>query len=319
MKKTQLSYRHKLILSVITLALIGLIIVYIVVSITYMAAEPVSGYMYIVMLVSSGLIVILLLAVFILMLFVVRSMSRFYLNRFKDVLRREHEMRNELLRKDAEHRKVLSYTQEIEQQYNYARKIQHDYQNILTSLYSYIEDGNVDSLKQYYVEKIESAFSDTAKNLFTLEGLSKIKISGIKGILAQKLMKAQRIGICTEFEAKDEISSVSVDTVSLVRMLGIILDNAIEELLELGAGKLSVACYKTCGGVTFVVQNSCRKDIPELSALKKSGFSTKGSDRGLGLTILSELSSEYDNVTLQTIISNEKFTQKLGIGQGDDL
>jgi len=224
----------------------------------------------------------------------------------------------EILQKEAEYKNMLLYTQEIEQRYSRAREIQHDYKNILTSLYSYIEDGDLDGLKQYYDDEIESTFNASEKNLFALESLSKVKVSAIKGILAAKVIRAENLGIDTVFEAIDDIHSIRIDSISLVRMLGIILDNAIEELTEISEGVLVVACYKSGGGVTFVVQNTCRQDISNLAELKKRGFSTKGDDRGLGLNILSELAGHYDNVILHTIISNGKFTQRLCVGEADE-
>jgi two-component system sensor histidine kinase AgrC len=221
-------------------------------------------------------------------------------------------------RKDAEQKALIYYTLEIEQQYNSVRKIQHDYKNILTSLYAYIEDNDLDGLKKYYSDRIESKFNIAAKNMFALEGLSKIKVAEVKSILAAKLMTAHSVGIETNFESKDDITNVYVDTVDLVRMLGIMFDNAIEELLFLHDGRLDVACYPEGDDVTFVISNTCRADIAELSVLKKRGFSTKGKDRGIGLSILSELAGKSDNVALQTIIVDNTFIQKLRIGGCSD-
>ena len=278
------------------------------------ANEPVARYQLGILLSTGGVVVVLSIVTLIAVWLLIGSMEE---RRAIEERQRESEAQKELQWKEDLHRDMLFYTQKIEQQYNSVRTLQHDYKNILSSLYSYIEDGEMDGLKQYYIDKIEGTFNDSAKNLFALEGLSKIKVSEIKSILAAKLMKAQSLGIDSKFEAKDEIHTISIDTVSLVRMLGVIMDNAIEALLEVEEGELIVACYEMGGSVTFVVQNSCKKDIPELSLLKKHGFSTKGEGRGLGLSILSELASLYDNVVLQTSISNEKFTQRLMVGAQD--
>ena len=98
-------------------------------------------------------------------------------------------------------------------------------------------------------------------------------------------------------------------------MLGIILDNAIEELEVLGKGQLTVACYRRKNMIAFVVQNTCRSDIQQLHELTQPGFSTKGTGRGLGLGNLAEFVTAYsDKFSLQTSIQDGHFIQKLWIG-----
>ena len=221
--------------------------------------------------------------------------------------------KHEAQRKEDEQKALQFYTSEIEHQYTAVRKYQHDYQNILSSLYAFIEEGDMEKLREYYMSNIAKTSEVIKRDKFALEALSKINVMAIKGILAAKLMKAQSLGINTMFEAKDEIDSVYVDSTVLVRMLGIIMDNAIEELEQIKDGKLVAGCYKLGEGITFVVQNTCRPDTPELYLLEKEGFSTKGEGRGLGLSNLSELAAIYENIALSTSIEDGNFIQKLRI------
>ena len=149
------------------------------------------------------------------------------------------------------------------------------------------------------------------KDSFTLEALGKVKVRELKAVLAAKLMAAQSMNINTYFEVPEEIDHIPANSFAIVRMIGIIMDNAIEALAELGSGTLMVGCFKDSAGITFIVQNNCRADIPKLHQLKEIGFSTKGSGRGLGLGILSELVASLPNATLSTCISNHNFVQKL--------
>ena len=47
--------------------------------------------------------------------------------------------------------------------------------------------------------------------------------------------------------------------------------------------------------------------------LRQEGYSTKGQDRGMGLSNVDELLSGVRNVTLETVVENERFTQILYI------
>jgi len=219
-----------------------------------------------------------------------------------------------LREKEIEHKTLLYYMDECEHQQTAMRKFKHDYQNILISMDSFLEEDDLPGLKQYYTTKIKAASDVITKSDFALEALSKIKVRELKGVLTAKLTMAQNLGIDTIFEADEEIDHISMNSVTLVRMLGIILDNAIEALDALGKGQLRAACLKTGGGVMFIVQNDCSSDMPKLHRLQQAGFSTKGEGRGLGLNNLWELAGTCPNVTLQTNISDGKFIQRLMIG-----
>jgi len=220
-----------------------------------------------------------------------------------------------LQQKESEQRDLLFYTNEIEQQQASVRKFKHDYQNILLSLEGFFEADDLPGAKECYYSQIKTISEVVTKNEFTLDRLSKIMLPEIKGFLAAKLMTAQSDGVDTSIEVDGEIDYIPIDSVTVVRMLGIILDNAIEELRELGSGKLEFACYKVDDGVTFVVENTCRSDIQTLHELEQIGFSTKGKKRGLGLNNLSELvAANASVIALQTNITNGRFIQKLRIG-----
>jgi len=219
------------------------------------------------------------------------------------------------MRKEAQ-RNLEYYTENLEKQQLSVRRFKHDYRNILLSLDSFLETDDLPGLKEYYYSKIKPASAIVTENDFNLDRLSKIKVKEIKSILAAKLMAAENLDIDTTFEAPDEIDRIPINSVALVRMLSIILDNAIEELATLDGGKLLVACYKSGTSLTFVIQNTCRPDIPTLRHLKEVGFSSKGENRGLGLSNLAELADAYPNITLRTKIANGNFIQKLTIAGG---
>jgi len=224
--------------------------------------------------------------------------------------------------KEAVQEALQIYTKQIEQQQTAMRKFKHDYVNILLSMDGFFAEDNIAGLKDYYANKVRVASEIITKGDFALENLCNINVLEIKGLLGAKLMRAQdtNMNICVTFEATEEIDGIPIDSIVLVRMLGIIMDNAIEELGELGGGQLMVACYKEGTGVVFVVQNTCRADIPKLQELKQAGFSTKGEGRGQGLCNLSEMVAAHsDRLTLHTSIEGGYFKQRLWIGDADNV
>jgi len=217
----------------------------------------------------------------------------------------------ELQRDKDEQRIIQQYTEEIERQFKEVRKFKHDTQNILSSLDSFINDNDFEGLKNYYSDKIKPATKLTLKNNFRLEQLSNIKISEVKSIFAVKLMMAQERGIDATFESTKVITDISIDSIILVRTLGVLLDNAIEELVELKDGKLLTAILQNNKETTIIIQNTCRDNMPKVHELKQVGFSTKGTKRGLGLSNLEDFTKKNLNMSIMTQIVDNQFIQKI--------
>lgn len=77
-----------------------------------------------------------------------------------------------------------------------------------------------------------------------------------------------------------------MNTVELSRIIGIIVDNAIEASENLEEPLINIAFIDNEEAVTFIVMNKCSDDIPKIHELFEQGFSTKGDNRGLGLSTL---------------------------------
>ncbi|MEK5271193.1 GHKL domain-containing protein [Aeribacillus sp. FSL K6-8394] len=222
-----------------------------------------------------------------------------------------------LQKKVKEFESLMKYTSEIEKQYQNMRKFRHDYQNILLSIEIFISEKDLEGLKKYYEEVLKPTSKFLYENNFKLGNLSKIKIKELKSIFASKLMLAQELGINARFEANTYIFELPIDSYTLITSVGILLDNAIEELIHIKNGELSTGIIKDGNCFSIIVQNSCRSNIPKIHLLKEPGFSTKGKGRGLGLSNLHELLSPLKNVTTETTIRDNLFTQIIYIYMED--
>ena len=140
-----------------------------------------------------------------------------------------------------------------------------------------------------------------------------MQIRELKGLLTSKIIQAQENNIQVSVEVPDEINEISLNMIDLSRMVGIILDNAIEASLEIDNPLIQIGFIKEENSVMIIIMNKCAKDIPKVHELFQEGFSTKGNNRGLGLSTLKEISESKDNVLLDTVIENDYFIQKLEI------
>ena len=205
------------------------------------------------------------------------------------------------------------YTLRIESINNEMRKFRHDYVNILTTLSDYIREDDMPGLRKYFDEHIVPMKDKLKTRSIKMNGIEKLKVREIKGLITTKIIQAQEKRIPISIEVPDEIDRIDMNTVELSRIIGIIVDNAIEASENLEEPLINIAFINNDESVTFIVMNKCSDDIPKIHELFEQGFSTKGDNRGLGLSTLKELTDSNENVLLDTVIENGYFVQKVEI------
>lgn len=205
------------------------------------------------------------------------------------------------------------YTLRIESINNEMRKFRHDYVNILTTLSDYIREDDMPGLRKYFDEHIVPMKDKLKTRSIKMNGIEKLKVREIKGLITTKIIQAQEKRIPISIEVPDEIDRIDMNTVELSRIIGIIVDNAIEASENLEEPLINIAFIDNEESVTFIVMNKCSEDIPKIHELFEQGFSTKGDNRVLGLSTLKELTDSNENVLLDTVIENGYFVQKVEI------
>lgn len=205
------------------------------------------------------------------------------------------------------------YTLQIESINNEMRKFRHDYVNILTTMSEYIRENDMDGLKTYFNDNIVPMKDILQMNSIKINGTDNLKVRAIKGLITTKILQAQEKNIPISIEVPELIDHIEMNTVDLSRIIGIIIDNAIEASEELEDALIRIAFINVETSVMFIVMNKCKEDMPKIHELFQDSFSTKGDNRGLGLTTLKEITDTTENVLLDTTIENGYFVQKVEI------
>lgn len=225
---------------------------------------------------------------------------------YNDIMRK----RMETLKKAEEVRLTEQFVKDVSMQNEEINQFKHDYHNILLSLDYFIEHQEWQELKVYFNEIIRPSEDSIEKIDLSLIQMEKISNPELKSILQNKLFLLQGTNIRITFNVVEEILVKRTASLALVRVLGIILDNAVEELNVLNEGELDILFAKEEGSVVVKVSNTCQQQIKDISQFKSKGYSTKGNNRGLGLSNLQEIAYDYDFV-VETVIKNGKFIQKI--------
>ncbi|WP_204171837.1 GHKL domain-containing protein [Staphylococcus sp. GDY8P100P] len=207
------------------------------------------------------------------------------------------------------------YTLQIEKINNEMRKFRHDYVNILTTMSDYIRENDMAGLRSYFNDEILPMQDSMQMNTVKINGTENLRVREIKGLLTTKILQAQEKNISISIEVPEPIEKINMPIIDLSRVIGIILDNAIEASESITEDALiRVAFFKNSDiSVTFIVMNKCEDDIPRVHTLFQENFSTKRGNRGLGLFTLKEITDSNANVLLDTTIENGYFVQKVEI------
>lgn len=218
------------------------------------------------------------------------------------------------LQKTEEEKAALEdYNNRLEELYKEVRGFKHDYINILSSLYFYMEEENYSEMREYFLEHILPGAQNLAKEDQLIGKLSNIKQPDIKGIVYLKLFKAFQEHLQVRMELKEEIVQVFMESEDLVRVLGVFLDNAIEAAKDTEEKYLYIGFLLVQAGLYIRIENSTKEKQINLSQLWDYGFSTKGNNRGLGLYGVEQILSKYSNVLQSTEQKGKRFAQELKI------
>lgn len=228
---------------------------------------------------------------------------------FAVYLKKEMEFKN----KKVEFDKLQEYTSNLEGMYNDMRKFRHDYINILSSMTGYIDQKDLTGLEEFFNKKILQLSENISKKDYKLDKLKNINVTELKGLLSSKVIRAQELGIDVFIDIMEPIEFINMDIIDLCRSVGILLDNAIETALLCKSPSVKLGIINKKNSIVMLIINSCLKDNPPIYKMFEKGFSTKGTNRGLGLSNLKEIVSNYKNISFDTSIENEEFIQYLQI------
>lgn len=211
-------------------------------------------------------------------------------------------------------RQLQEYVGALEALQKDVRVFRHDYVNILSGINGFITNEDMDGLRVYFRTKVIPMNSDMEVNISKLATLHNLEVVELKGLFATKLIRAQELGVNAQVEVYKKIDQINMDSIDLCRAVGILLDNAIEAVMGTEDPTIRVAIIQKKDAIVLVFANNLPEDSPPVHQFFDEGFSTKGENRGLGLSTLKKTLKKYPNVSLDTKVTQLGFVQELEIG-----
>lgn len=211
-------------------------------------------------------------------------------------------------------RQLREYVGALEALQKDMRVFRHDYVNILSGINGFITNSDMDGLSVYFRTKVIPMNSDMEVNISKLSTLQNLEVIELKGLFATKMIRAQELGVDAQVEVYKRIDEMNMDSIDLCRVTGILLDNAIEAVVDTADPTVRVAIIQKKEAIVLIFANSLPEDSPPIHQFFEEGFSTKGENRGIGLSTLKKTLKKYPNVSLDTKITQHGFVQELEIG-----
>ncbi|NFA21651.1 GHKL domain-containing protein, partial [Clostridium botulinum] len=193
------------------------------------------------------------------------------------------EYRVKLRREIEEKNEIEEYSHIIEDMYSETRRFKHDYINMLSPLKEYIDNEDIEGLSEFFYNNVIDMDKNIKWSNSNIDKLKYIKVSGLKAILSTKLIKASSMNIDINVHIVEDIDYIHMNIMDLCRIIGILMDNAIEASGECEAPKICIVVANKNDYVVIALHNNFFGDKPLIHKIYKEGFSTKGRGRGLGL------------------------------------
>lgn len=246
-------------------------------------------------------------------IFVLSTMLIFY--NMYDILKKNHE----LSLWQTQSAVMQDYTRRMESFYEEIRTFRHDYRNILFTMQLYIDEGNSEELKEYFHKNILNNTAILSDDGFYLGKLHQLEDPAVKSLLYTKLIAILNREINLEVEITDRIPALPMDSLTLCRILGILLDNAMEAAADSPEKELRISIVSTENAVTFIISNSTLPLAVPVSSLLQRGYSSKEGHEGIGLSTVIGLLDPIPYASLSTKCEDTVFSQTLEIQKEEVL
>lgn len=204
------------------------------------------------------------------------------------------------------------YNKTLEILQDNTRAFRHDFSNILQGMVGYIDSSDMEGLKKYYSQLVEDI--QQSNNLTTLSP-NVVNNPAIYNVLASKYHKADSLGIKIHLEAFLDMNELHMKIYEFTRILGILMDNAIEASSECENKIINVTFRKDSrkNMQLLIIENTYKNKDVNTEKIYEKGYSTKQGNTGLGLWEIRQILKKNNNLNLFTTNNKEFFSQQFEI------
>ena len=192
------------------------------------------------------------------------------------------------------------------------RGFKHDFDNIVTTIGGYIKTNDMKGLEKYYSQLEEDC--EKVNNLYILNP-DIINNPGIYNLLTTKYGEAVRKGIKVNLTFLLDLNNLHMKIYEFARLLGILLDNAIDAASEADEKVLNIVFRNDSRNNRNIVliENTYKDKNINIDEIFNKGVTGKENHTGLGLWEVKQILKKNNNINLYTNKNETYFSQQLEI------
>ena len=246
------------------------------------------------------------LPTFIIFINILSLMSYFFISTFSMV----KTMKLEKVEEDLEQEKLYNKTLQI--LHDNIRAFKHDFANIVSGIGGYVDTNDMEGLRKYYKQLLQDC-----KQVSNLGSLNPevINSPSVYSVLANKYYRADSLGIKISLESFIDFKNLHMGIYEFTRILGILMDNAIEAASECDNKLINVVIRNDVKQhrQLLIIENTYKEKDINLDKISEKGYSTKPNNTGLGLWEVDRIIKKHKNLARFTSKNEEFFKQQIEI------
>ena len=192
------------------------------------------------------------------------------------------------------------------------RGFKHDFDNIVTTIGGYIKTNDMEGLKKYYLQLEDDC--QKVNNLYILNP-KLINNPGVYSLLTTKYQEADEKEIKINMSLLLDLSKLNMKIYEFTRVLGILLDNAIDASSECEEKVINIIFRDDSKNhrQLITIENTYKDKNVDTEKIFYKGFSGKENHTGLGLWEVKKILNKSKNLSLYTSKNDKYFSQQLEI------
>ena len=143
-----------------------------------------------------------------------------------------------------------------------------------------------------------------------------IPTGGLRATIYSEILKIKENNINYSLNIDKKLKTIALielderTIIDICKILGVFIDNAIEEVVKFKKGNISIDIYVENSYINIKVSNNYKSKI-EVDKIFESGYTTKGEGHGFGLSMVKKIIDVNNLLKIETELNQKNFSQIL--------
>lgn len=225
--------------------------------------------------------------------------------------------KNKFEETNKKYRTSINGLREYEEMMDKYRVVNHENKNTLLEIRGMLaHEDSKDKIIKMIDNTIDNKIKDNEK---IMHKTVKIPEGGLRGIIYSKICVMDDLKIKYKLDIANDVRTVDLINldddviVNICKILGVFIDNSIEEVRNLKKKNIGIEIYVIDDTLSIDISNNYKGDI-DMDKIDNAGYTTKGKGHGYGLALVNKILEENkDILENERMIDKNIFTQCLKI------